>query len=226
MSAEISRNHKKFAFEDSQTKETLHVSIPEVIGNDYGTYTWPSAPVLGQYIWSNRNLVSGKIVLELGAGTSLSGIVATKSGASKVYFTDSARYPSSLFNCKQTFENCFKDCAAEVLELTWGEVGASLLQLGPVDIIIGSDCFYDTSDFNDLLMTVSYILDTNPSAEFWTAYQERSSDRNIGLLVKKWHLGGRRIPLEDFGADSTNLAGSGLPGSHSIHMYIISRSKR
>ena len=52
-----------------------------------------------------------------------------------------------------------------------------------------------------------------------------SSDRNIGMLMRKWRLQGKQIPLSSFEADSADIAGSGLPGNHSIHLYIITHLK-
>ena len=32
---------------------------------DYGSYTWPCAPVLAQYVYSKREFIDGKKVLEV-----------------------------------------------------------------------------------------------------------------------------------------------------------------
>lgn len=39
------------------------------------------------------------------------------------------------------------------------------------------------ADFEDLLVTVAYILEKNPKAEFWTTYQERRYAVHILQLV-------------------------------------------
>lgn len=36
---------------------------------DYGSYTWPCAPVLAQYIYSQREFINGKKVLEVRQST-------------------------------------------------------------------------------------------------------------------------------------------------------------
>lgn len=41
-------------------------------------------------------------------------------------------------------------------------------------------------------------------------------------LLKQWNLVCVRVPLENFEADSPNLAGSGLPGTHTIEMLVMS----
>ncbi len=45
-----------------------------------------------------------------------------------------------------------------------GAFSSELIKLkGEVDILLGSDVFYDPVVFEDLLCTVSYILESNPS---------------------------------------------------------------
>lgn len=48
--------------------------------------------------------------------------------------------------------NCQKSCEAnsligksvDIIEITWGEFGSHIINLAAVDIILGSDTFYDT----------------------------------------------------------------------------------
>lgn len=92
-------------------------------------------------------------------------------------------------------------------------------------------------------MTVAFLLRRNPQAQFWTTYQERrfgpvcvllwretpfvdsssrfSADWTIEALLRRWKLSCADIQLDTFGADGAKLAGSSLPGSHSILMMII-----
>lgn len=68
-------------------------------------------------------------------------MVAATCGA-KVILTDSAETPSCL-------ENCRRSCDANglhqvtVVGVTWGEVSPELILLPELDIILGSDVFYD-----------------------------------------------------------------------------------
>lgn len=62
-------------------------------------YTWPCAPVLAWYLWSHRAELAHKSVIELGAGTSLPGVVAAKCGA-RVTLTDCSRFVKCLDNCR------------------------------------------------------------------------------------------------------------------------------
>ncbi|KAF3845867.1 hypothetical protein F7725_002945 [Dissostichus mawsoni] len=195
--------YKKFTFEDNNenTQESLSVSIPEVLDPHYGMYVWPCAVVLAQYLWSQRQELRDKTVLE-------------------VILSDNAEKPLCL-------ENCRRSCAANglhdisVLPLTWGEVSPELTQLPQLDIILGSDVFYEPRDFEDVLLTIAYLLRKNPRAQFWTTYQERSADWSIEVLLNRWKMSCVDVDLETFDADKSELAGSSLPGNHSIDMIII-----
>ncbi|XP_061175322.1 histone-arginine methyltransferase METTL23-like [Saccostrea echinata] len=217
-------SERKFMFEDNNSKESEIITITEVLQPSYGLYVWPSAPVLAQYIWFNRNRIKGRNILELGSGTSLPGILAAKCGG-HVTLSDSEDIPHCL-------ENCRKSCQANglqnipVIGLTWGKFNNALLDLSPVDIILGSDCFYDSKDFENIIVTVSYLIKKNINAEFWCTYQERSSNRTIDVLLLKWGLECESVSLDSFDADSPSLCGSSLPGNHTIHMFIIRANKR
>ncbi|XP_075033855.1 histone-arginine methyltransferase METTL23 isoform X1 [Mixophyes fleayi] len=197
----------------------LKLFIPEVLDSAYGMYVWPCALVLAQYIWFHRTKLTGRRVLEVGGGVSLPGIVAAKCGAD-VVLSDSAALPQCL-------ENCHRSCAQNnlvgipVIGLTWGEISPDLLTLPPIDIVLGSDVFYEPKDFEDILVTVRFIMERNPKATFWTTYQVRSANWSMEALLYKWNLKCSDISLKMFNADRQCLAGSNLPGRHSIQMMII-----
>ncbi|CAB1418727.1 unnamed protein product [Pleuronectes platessa] len=220
---EVSIAYKVFTFEDNSA-ECLSVSVPEVLDPQYGMYVWPCAVVLAQFLWSHREELKDHTVLELGAGVSLPGVLAARCGA-KVLLSDSARTPLCLENCRRSCDaNRLRDVV--VLGLTWGEVSPDLVLLPKLDIILGSDVFYEPRDFEDVLVTVAFLLRKNPRAQFWTTYQERSADWSIEPLLCRWNMNCVDIQLESFGADKSELAGSTLPGSHSVHMMIITLNTR
>ncbi|XP_041859916.1 methyltransferase-like protein 23 [Melanotaenia boesemani] len=213
---------KVFTFEDKKsTRETLSVSIPEVLDPQYGMYVWPCAVVLAQYAWIHREELRGKTVLELGAGVSLPGVVAARCGAD-VILSDSSDKPLCLQNCRRSCEaNGLQDVT--VLGLSWGDVSPDLLLLPRLDIVLGSDVFYDPEDFEDVLVTFVFLLRKNPRAQFWTSYQLRSADWSIEALLHRWKLNCVQVPLDQFEASESDLAGSALPGRHTIQMMIISK---
>ena len=98
------------------------------------------------------------------------GLVAAKIGAN-LTLSDGAHLPECVNNCKASLRA--NDIDADVAAISWGHLGSDLLSLGPIDIILGSDCFYDSKDFENILVTLAFLFERNPHAEFWTAYQER-----------------------------------------------------
>ncbi|KAM7088927.1 histone-arginine methyltransferase METTL23 isoform 2-T2 [Ciconia maguari] len=160
---------------------------------------------------------------QIGAGVSLPGVVAAKCGA-EVILSDSEELPQCLQNCRRS---CLMNDLPHVpvIGLTWGRVSPELLSLAPVDIILGSDVFFDPKDFEDILTTVYFLLEKNPHAQFWTTYQVRSADWSIEALLCKWKLKNIHIPLHSFSADKEHLASSSLPGRHTIEMMIISLAR-
>ncbi|KAF8923812.1 hypothetical protein EDD21DRAFT_391027 [Dissophora ornata] len=83
-----------------------------------------------------------------------------------------------------------------------------------IDLILGSDVFYNPQDFESLLATVAYIINRhNPECVFLTSYQNRSAKRNIDHLLTKWGLEGRIIEWEDFGFDMSKFVVGGTGDS-------------
>ncbi|XP_030064025.1 histone-arginine methyltransferase METTL23 [Microcaecilia unicolor] len=205
--------------ENEDGRSELVVFIPEILNSQYGTYVWPCAVVLAQYVWFHRRELTGKKILEIGAGVSLPGVVAAKCGG-EVILSDSAELPQCLENCHQS---CQMNGILEVpvIGLTWGNIAPDLLALPPLDIILGSDVFYEPEDFEDVLSSVYFLMQKSSQAQFWTSYQVRSTNWSIEDLLYKWDLKCTDVPLMTFDAHSPHLAGSDLPGRHTVKMMII-----
>ncbi|XP_015124190.1 methyltransferase-like protein 23 [Diachasma alloeum] len=218
---------KKFFFtsrrshEPGQHDESLEIYIPELLQASYSYYTWPSAPVLAWYLWEHREELLSKRVLELGSGTALPGIVASKCGA-HVILSDSASFPKSLQHIKRSCELNGVLSQVKVIGITWGLFLSSLFSIGPLDLILGSDCFYEPSVFEDIVVTVAFLLEKNPNAKFLCTYQERSADWSIEHLLNKWGLSCTHIPLAGLGADS-GVTLAELMQDHTIHLLDIRR---
>ncbi|XP_046660185.1 probable methyltransferase-like protein 23 [Homalodisca vitripennis] len=202
--------------------ESLEVLIPEQLQASYSFYTWPSAPVLAWYLWERRTELLGKHIVELGAGTALPGIVAAKCGAS-VTLTESATLPRSIQHLRRCCElNNLQSNQVRVVGLTWGLFLANTFTLGPIDLIIGSDCFYEPSVFEDIIVTVAFLLESNPQARFYCVYQERSADWSIEHLLHKWSLRCEQVSLNNLGAQS-GIDVNDLMKSHTIQLLEITR---
>ncbi|KAJ4788358.1 Methyltransferase-like protein 23 [Rhynchospora pubera] len=177
-------SHHYFGGGSSQFDHHFSVEIIENMEEDYGMFVWPCSIVLSEYVWQQRSRFQGVSVLELGAGTSLPGIVAAKVG-SDVILTDKSHNSEVLSNmrsiCDQNKENC------QILGLSWGEWDSNIFNLHP-KIILGADVLYDTTGFDDLFATVTFLLKNSPDAVFITTYHNRSGHHLIEMLMVKWGL--------------------------------------
>ena len=105
---------------------------------------------------------------QIGAGTALPGLVASLCGAN-VTLTDKEEYPRCLENCRQSC-HANGQTVIQVVGITWGQFTPNLLNLPKADIILGSDCFYDTkgnlapllspplNQNSELLSDYSYVI--------------------------------------------------------------------
>ncbi|MEJ1269264.1 methyltransferase-like protein 23 isoform X1 [Cricetulus griseus] len=201
----------------------LELCVPQVLHAQYGMYVWPCAVVLAQYLWFHRRSLPGKAVLEIGAGVSLPGILAAKCGA-KVILSDNSELPHCLDICRQSCQlNHLSQ--VQVVGLTWGHITKDLLSLPPQDIILASDVFFEPEDFESILATVYFLMQRNPKVQFWSTYQVRSADWSLEGLLYKWDMKCVHVPLKSFEANKENIAGSTLPGRHTIEMLVVSLSK-
>lgn len=139
--------------------------------------------------------------LQLGSGTAVPGITAAKLGAQLTTLTDRGNSPRLIEALQRTCElNSVPQSCVQVMPLSWGVFSPQLLGLEPQDLILASDCFYNTAgkttppnqdnlskcpdqlgtppmlfpiDFEDILVTVHYLMEKNTNCKFWTSYQER-----------------------------------------------------
>ncbi|KAI5728282.1 hypothetical protein M8J77_014119 [Diaphorina citri] len=218
---------KKFTFSSNYAvgrglPDNLDILIPEQLQASYSFYTWPSSPILAWFLWENRIELPNKHILELGAGTALPSIVAAKCGA-HVTVTESSLLPKSIQHIKHSCQlNGLGNNRVRVLGITWGLFLSNLFKLGSIDLIIASDCFYDPNVFEDIIVTVSFLLDRNVNAKFLTVYQERSSDWSIEYLLNKWNLKCENIDLSSLGLQS-GINVQDLMQDHTLHLLKITR---
>lgn len=91
-----------------------------------------------------------------------------------------------------------------------------------LDLVLGSDCLYDPSVFEDLIASVAFLLEHNPKATFICSYQFRSSDCSIENLLKKWNLACRNIDLDSI-SSATGVDVKELMDRHTIYLLEIYR---
>ncbi|OBZ82059.1 Methyltransferase-like protein 23 [Choanephora cucurbitarum] len=165
---------------------------------------------MADYVWHHRHQFRDATVLEVGAGTSLPSLVLAKSiDPIRLILSD---IPSILPVVKGCLEkNQLNHIWVQALE--WGSMGTdkSIDRLveqieitwdTKLDYILGSDTFYEPSQFEHLLVLVSYVIQRhNPNCIFLTTYQERSPKRSIQRLLDKWNLQCRMVPKHFFDFD-------------------------
>ena len=114
---------------------------------DDGTYSrlWPTAVVLSRYLCAHPDLVRGKRVVELGAGSGAVGLVCAALGAEYVCLTD---VPSALHLLEA---NAARNAAASsssrvgVAPCTWGDaahIEALLAKGGAFDVVVACEVVY------------------------------------------------------------------------------------
>lgn len=196
-------------------------TFSQLLQAGYSFYTWPCAPVLAWFLFEKRSTLISKRILEIGSGTSLPGIVAAKCGAN-VILSDCATLPKTLTHIQRCclLNNLKPGEDISVIGLTWGLLLNNVYNLGPLDLIIGSDIFYDPSVFENILVTVSFLLEQNPEAKFIFTYQERSSDWSLESLLRKWDLSCAIINTNRIGKQS-NIDLRDLMGGHTIYLLEI-----
>ncbi|XP_073040376.1 uncharacterized protein [Primulina eburnea] len=168
-----------------ETEDGFSIRIIENMKEEYGLYVWPCSIILAEYIWQHKTRFSGANVVEqLGAGTSLPGLVAVKVGAD-VTLTDDSNRSEVLDNMRRVCK--LNDIKCKVMGLTWGVWDAPVFTLQP-NIILGADVLYDSTKFDDLFATVSFLLHKHLDSVFITTYHNRSGHHLIELLMVKWGL--------------------------------------
>lgn len=93
-------------------------------------------------------IVCACYIHQLGAGTAVAGITAAKVGACMTTLSDRGTSPRLMKGLQMTCEqNGVSQTQVQVLPLSWGVFSPQLLQLSPQDLILASDCFYNSSGF-------------------------------------------------------------------------------
>lgn len=195
----------------------------QLLEPNYSFYTWPCARILAWYLWEHRQDLYGKRILEIGAGTSLPGILASKCGAI-VTLSDDSTQSRILQHIQRCCEVNGVENQVRVIGITWGLFLSSLFKIGSLDLILGSDCFYEPTLFEELLVIIAFLLEKNPRARFLCTYQERSSDVSIEHLLNKWKLTCINVSLDSLNANP-HIDLPSLMQDHTIHLLDIQRAQ-
>lgn len=173
--------------------KTIIVTEDERI-NSVGSKVWKSALTLCSYIrgdFEDREKYNS--VVDIGCGSGLSGVFCGKELGLETFLVDDInrvdlRIPKETARLNGLAERC------KTFDLVWGNYeNIKLLEenipSGPV-LIVGSDLFYEPEYFDELLMSITYLLERRHDSIFVTVFKERSSKRNINHLLDKYGLDG------------------------------------
>jgi protein-lysine N-methyltransferase EEF2KMT len=142
-----------------ETVEVTLMEAPNLISyvGTTGHRTWEAALAIGEHMLLSTHPsyesnipkidATGKIVLELGAGTGFVSILAAKMGAKKVWTTDGDEGVTST-----AAENIEMNDVGDVAEATvrkWG-IDTNLKGSGEIDIIVGADVVSSLSKRYDI----------------------------------------------------------------------------
>jgi len=163
-----------------------------------------SAKYLCKFLVSNPQLVQGRQVLELGAGTGLAGIVAHHLGASKVILTD-----GDLHALQNLRFNATKNTSPVVPcpQLIWGEeVEAFHRRYGSFQVILACDCIYMNKCIAPFWETVDRLL-------------SGSSDRSESTVAKDDHVQSCLIYINTCPAQDTFDEFAGYAGQYGFEEF-------
>ena len=184
---------------------TYEQSFDEEDKGSFGMYLWPSATLLTRFLLEAPPcLISGKRVIELGAGTGLCGIAAAGMCApASVVLTD---VPGPvLANLRENVSANAASAAVApapmaVAALPWGNVPKEVLaspELWVFDVVLAADCLYAESRIGDFFAAVAALASLNPGLVCYLTYQERCTDTCVKPYLDFWDLRARELPVED-----------------------------
>ena len=183
---------KKFTLQTSSgllLTPIVHETLPYV-------FTWPASQLLSLFLASNSEQFKNKKVIELGAGTGLVSIVSAMLGSTLVVSTD--RDDQIIQNnLIKTIELNNLNRIVYPRPLDWFNT-YKLEREFKFDFIIAADVFYSSEDFDQILFQVYSIFLDNPLCKFITAYQERSSSRNLIPLIDKYNMKAKYLSQDSF----------------------------
>jgi len=128
-----------------------------------GQKVWCGSLGIAEYLLGKPETVTGKTVIELGAGTGILGMLTKRMGAKKVLLTD---------HDQRSLDHMEVDCArnaveAEVVKLDWFQPSLPLCTEGDGDdedeeeggvVVIAGDVIYKSALVQPFMATVSLLL--------------------------------------------------------------------
>ncbi|XP_078657479.1 protein N-lysine methyltransferase METTL21A-like [Branchiostoma floridae x Branchiostoma belcheri] len=161
-------------------------------GGGEAAIIWPAAIIMGRYLEANKDSVVDRNVIELGAGTGLTGIVASLLGA-KVTLTDTKEaLESTSINVGRNTKNVRH--APRVQQLRWGADLHMYPESDHYDYILGADIIYIEDTFPDLLRTLRHLCDRDTVILLASKIRYPRDERFYSMLRQEYDV---RVVKED-----------------------------
>eukprot|EP01094_Clydonella_sp_ATCC50884_P003656 TRINITY_DN12792_c0_g1_i1.p1 TRINITY_DN12792_c0_g1~~TRINITY_DN12792_c0_g1_i1.p1 ORF type:complete len:242 (+),score=83.26 TRINITY_DN12792_c0_g1_i1:111-836(+) len=148
---------------------------------------WESAaPVLNHILRLEHECngyFKGKRVVDLGSGTGIVGLLLAHLGAHVVLTDLQSQLPLLRWNAQQNFAD--PALRPAVAELTWGESTDEFTgeHGSGWDIVVASDCIYNTRHAPALLSTIGVIAAGGGPA-LWFSFAERNTEREAEIVLE------------------------------------------
>jgi len=170
----------------------------EAFGNPYWAYHWGGGLALARYVLDQPEVVAGRRVLDMGAGSGLVGIAAMKAGATSVLAVDVDPYAIAAIELNA-------EANGVALESMLGDL--TLGEPPGVDVVLVGDLFYN----EDLARRVTEFLD-------------RCLARQIEVLVgDPWRATlprGRLKLLKEYPGFDFGSSPGGEPQSNAVFAFV------
>jgi len=172
----------------------LRTNTDEVLGMGTGAVVWDAGRVLAKYLEQQESSsMNGKQVLELGAGTGLTGIAAAMLGASVVLTDLSAVVPLIEQNIRANSAAIMQSSGSAIAKtIDWGSSFEETHQaLGGWEFscIVAADCLYNSDAIEPLTCLLVNLLQSccTPNAHVLWCHKRRHQSVDAGVL-RAWKL--------------------------------------
>lgn len=196
-----------------------------------GLRTWEAALHLGQYLCLHRDMVAGKRVLELGAGTGYVSILCAKH-LSCAHAVASDGSEEVVSNLADNFAlNHVDPSRLTAMKLQWGgeadeEDDDEVQAAGSCDVVLAADVIYDKRAVPALVATISRLLEARAGTEAFMSATRRN-ERTLEAFTDACHRSG--VDVEHIGfpvTPRTQQRGPFYSDRVAIGLYRLSRRPR
>ncbi|OWZ24785.1 hypothetical protein PHMEG_00053 [Phytophthora megakarya] len=197
-----------------------------------GTRLWTGSHFLSRYLWRHPELVRGKRVLELGAGTGICSIVSSKLGAVKCLATDGDEEVVGLLTKNVQVNGA--ESVVTARSLFWGDEPSAqtLLEELPdaldVDIVLAGDVLYKSELLPLLFGTVTRVLTSDDVERAFVLCHIPRADVTHDLVKKQITDSGLtfeevNLPAEDVADAAAELEECPVEDVERAKLYYITK---